>query len=113
LIRTNNTWSPRFRSKGTPGQTREEKQEHIRHNGVLTARWKYINTFDNKAIDNTRQEQLLALGKEECFPLTEFVLPKSLRFDWRGPTSCGGSENGKYSYADLCEHPHDVLLLRP
>jgi DNA (cytosine-5)-methyltransferase 1 len=31
LVRTNKTWVPRFRSKDTPGQTRE-KQEHIRHN---------------------------------------------------------------------------------
>ena len=105
LVRTNKTWLTRFRSKDTPGQTREEKQEHIRLNGVLTARWKYIKTSDDNAFSKTRQEQLLALEEEKCFPLTEFFLPKDLRSNWRGPTTCGGSENGKYSYDDLCEHP--------
>ena len=42
LVLTNKTWVPRFRSKDTPGQTREERQEHIRHNGVLTAGWKHM-----------------------------------------------------------------------
>ena len=37
LVRTNKTWFPRFRSKDTPGQTREEKQEHIRAKGVPMA----------------------------------------------------------------------------
>jgi DNA (cytosine-5)-methyltransferase 1 len=36
LVRTNKTCLPGFRSKDTPGQTREEKQEDTRDKGVLT-----------------------------------------------------------------------------
>jgi DNA (cytosine-5)-methyltransferase 1 len=40
LVRTNMRWKPRFRSKETLGDTREEKQQWVRENGVLTVRWK-------------------------------------------------------------------------
>jgi DNA (cytosine-5)-methyltransferase 1 len=35
-----------IRSKDTLGDTREEKQQWVRENGVLTVRWKFVTTTD-------------------------------------------------------------------
>ncbi|KAE9370082.1 hypothetical protein N431DRAFT_468160 [Stipitochalara longipes BDJ] len=103
LVRINKLWVPKFRTVDTMGKTKEIKQQYIRDHGVLTARWKYINTLTLECSIRGmfQQEHLLALGEDECFPHEEFVSPDILRFTWRGDISCGGSGNGKYTYSDL------------